>query len=156
MKLPGRCPMAVDWGLRTLPSKRTAMVPSEAQCPRSSQVRVMMNALRSGRRSRRQASSGTAPKSAGGEYGESRRRVDELLEILPGSNLLAGAAEFDDGYIGVGQAFDLADADTGGEELAEQVVPRRADEFVCSRCFLIQHRSRLANSSGERVCADCC
>jgi len=30
-----------------------------------------------------------------------------------------------------------------GEELSVRVVPRQADEFVCSICFLVHHRIRL-------------
>lgn len=52
--------------------------------------------------------------------------------------------------------FELPDADLSGEELAVTVIPQRSDEFVCSSCFLVQHRSRLhSESSGHPVCADC-
>jgi hypothetical protein len=52
--------------------------------------------------------------------------------------------------------FELPDADLSGEELAVTVIPRRADEFMCSSCFLVQHRSRLHSSNGGVfVCADC-
>jgi hypothetical protein len=43
-----------------------------------------------------------------------------------------------------------------GEELSVTVIPQRADEFTCSSCFLVQHRSRLrTSSSGLPICADC-
>jgi Domain of unknown function (DUF4193) len=52
--------------------------------------------------------------------------------------------------------FELPGADLSGEELSETVIPQRADEFTCSSCFLVQHRSRLRSSSrGLPVCADC-
>ncbi|HTX96896.1 MAG TPA: DUF4193 domain-containing protein [Mycobacterium sp.] len=52
--------------------------------------------------------------------------------------------------------FELPGADLSGEELSVTVIPQRADEFTCSSCFLVQHRSRLRNtSSGLSVCADC-
>jgi hypothetical protein len=52
--------------------------------------------------------------------------------------------------------FELPGADLSGEELSVTVMPQRADEFVCSSCFLVQHRSRLRKlSSGLPVCADC-
>jgi hypothetical protein len=52
--------------------------------------------------------------------------------------------------------FELPGADLSGEELSETVIPQRADEFTCSSCFLVQHRSRLRSSSGGLpVCADC-
>ncbi|MBV8789201.1 MAG: DUF4193 domain-containing protein [Mycobacterium sp.] len=52
--------------------------------------------------------------------------------------------------------FELPDADLSGEELAVTVIPRRSDEFTCSSCFLVQHRSRLHSSNGGiSICADC-
>ena len=52
--------------------------------------------------------------------------------------------------------FELPDADLSGEELSVTVIPQRADEFTCSSCFLVQHRSRLrTSSSGLPICADC-
>ncbi|OBK81156.1 DUF4193 domain-containing protein [Mycobacterium sp. 1165178.9] len=52
--------------------------------------------------------------------------------------------------------FELPGADLSGEELSVTVIPQRADEFTCSSCFLVQHRSRMrASGSGLPVCADC-
>ena len=53
-------------------------------------------------------------------------------------------------------SIDLPDIDISGEELTVRVVPKQADEFTCSSCFLVQHHSRLSLQSGDRmVCADC-
>lgn len=53
-------------------------------------------------------------------------------------------------------SFELPGADLSGEELTVHVVPKQADEFTCSVCFLVQHRSRLASEKGGRlVCVDC-
>jgi hypothetical protein len=52
--------------------------------------------------------------------------------------------------------FELPGADLSGEELSVTVIPQRPDEFTCSSCYLVQHRSRMrASSSGLPVCADC-
>lgn len=52
--------------------------------------------------------------------------------------------------------FELPGADLSGEELTMAVVPVRSDEFTCSCCFLVQHRSRQRGTSGGRpICADC-
>ncbi|OBG73104.1 cytochrome [Mycobacterium sp. E2462] len=52
--------------------------------------------------------------------------------------------------------FELPDADLSGEDLSVTVIPQRSDEFVCSSCFLVQHRSRLhSESAGHPVCSDC-
>lgn len=53
-------------------------------------------------------------------------------------------------------SFELPGADLSGEELTLHVVPKQADEFTCSVCFLVQHRSRLASDKGgQLVCVDC-
>jgi hypothetical protein len=42
------------------------------------------------------------------------------------------------------------------EENAIEVLPIQVDEFICSRCFLIHHRSQLAGGRrGRRICRDC-
>ncbi|OBH10617.1 MULTISPECIES: DUF4193 domain-containing protein [unclassified Mycobacterium] len=52
--------------------------------------------------------------------------------------------------------FELPGADLSGEELSVTVIPQRSDEFTCSSCFLVQHRSRLRSSNaGLSICADC-
>ena len=52
--------------------------------------------------------------------------------------------------------LELPGADLSSEELSVTVIPQRADEFTCSSCFLVQHRSRLrTSSSGLPICADC-
>jgi hypothetical protein len=52
--------------------------------------------------------------------------------------------------------IDLPDIDLSGEELMVRVIPKQADEFTCSSCFLVHHRNRLALQSGEKmVCSDC-
>lgn len=53
--------------------------------------------------------------------------------------------------------FDLPGGEPAtDEELTVTVVPMRADEFRCSRCFLVQHRSqRLRASDGTDICREC-
>ena len=52
--------------------------------------------------------------------------------------------------------FELPGADLSGEELSVTVIPQQADEFTCSSCFLVQHRSRMrVSGAGLPVCADC-
>jgi hypothetical protein len=50
--------------------------------------------------------------------------------------------------------LDLPGGDLSGEELTVRVLPRQADEFTCTRCFLVHHRSQLADSR-KMICADC-
>ena len=55
--------------------------------------------------------------------------------------------------------FELPGADLSGlsgEELTVKVLPKQADEFTCSKCFLVHHRSRLAEErDGQFICRDC-
>ena len=54
------------------------------------------------------------------------------------------------------EGFELPGADLSGEELSVRVLPRQADEFTCSKCFLVHHRSQLAyEKNGELVCSEC-
>jgi Domain of unknown function (DUF4193) len=52
--------------------------------------------------------------------------------------------------------FELPGADLAEEELTVSVIPIRADEFRCDRCFLVHHRIQLlVQPSGQRLCRDC-
>ncbi|MDD9207792.1 DUF4193 domain-containing protein [Georgenia sp. 10Sc9-8] len=54
------------------------------------------------------------------------------------------------------EGFELPGADLSGEELSVRVLPRQADEFTCSRCFLVHHRSQLAyEEHGQLICSEC-
>jgi hypothetical protein len=77
--------------------------------------------------------------------------LGELAPTMPGSP--AAVADDDPNDV---VFFELPGADLSGEELSVTVIPQRRDEFTCSSCFLVQHRSRLRRtSSGLPVCADC-
>lgn len=54
------------------------------------------------------------------------------------------------------ESFELPGADLSHEELAVKVVPKQSDEFTCSSCFLVHHRSQLASEkNGQLICRDC-
>lgn len=56
----------------------------------------------------------------------------------------------------VAESYELPGADLSDEELVVRVMPKRADEFTCSSCFLVHHRTRLARgSNGASICTDC-
>ena len=80
--------------------------------------------------------------------------VDESLEELTAKRRTAADTAVIDEDEPV-DSFDLPDADIA-EELSVRVIPRQANEFTCSSCFLVQHRNRLALQRGEeQVCVDC-
>lgn len=78
----------------------------------------------------------------------------ESLEALAGRRNDAATAVIDvDEDL---DEFDLPGADLSDEELTVRVIPKQADEFTCSSCFMVQHRHRLARQVGERlICEDC-
>jgi len=50
--------------------------------------------------------------------------------------------------------LELPGASLDDEELAVAVVPKQADEFTCTGCFLVHHRSQLADPA-KRLCREC-
>jgi hypothetical protein len=75
----------------------------------------------------------------------------ELAPTLPAPPATAGDEDPNDVLF-----FELPGADLSSEELSVSVIPQQPDEFTCSSCFLVQHRSRLRHSSsGLSICADC-
>jgi hypothetical protein len=66
------------------------------------------------------------------------------------------AASIIDEDLDAGEVTELPGADLSNEELSFKVVPRQADEFTCSRCFLVHHRSQLADDrKGQLICREC-
>jgi hypothetical protein len=52
--------------------------------------------------------------------------------------------------------FELPGAELPDEELTVPVVPMRGDEFRCSSCFLVHHRSQLSREkNGAPICTEC-
>ncbi|CAN5698505.1 DUF4193 domain-containing protein [soil metagenome] len=80
----------------------------------------------------------------------------ESLEALAGRRNDAATAVLD---VDEGEdldAFELPGADLSGEELTVRVVPKQADEFTCTSCFMVQHRHRLAKQTNDGlICEDC-
>jgi hypothetical protein len=83
---------------------------------------------------------------------QDRSALRELAPTLPGSSTAIVDDDPNDVHF-----VELPGADLSGEELSVMtVIPQRADEFTCSSCFLVQHRSRMRiSSSGLPICADC-
>jgi hypothetical protein len=88
-------------------------------------------------------------------------RVDDDLGEDSLEELKARRAEAQSGMVDVDEedvveSLELPGADLSGEELTVRVLPRQADEFTCSRCFLVHHRSQLASEkNGQMVCREC-
>lgn len=80
----------------------------------------------------------------------------ESLEALAGRRNDAATAVIDLDEADDLEEFELPGADLSGEELTVRVLPKQADEFTCSSCFMVQHRHRVARQVGEQlICEDC-
>lgn len=89
-----------------------------------------------------------------------RSETDEVsedsLEELKARRNEAASAVVDIDESDTAESFELPGADLSDEVLSVRVIPKQADEFTCSSCFLVHHRSRLANeASGQLICMDC-
>ncbi|WP_129787647.1 DUF4193 domain-containing protein [Promicromonospora panici] len=72
------------------------------------------------------------------------RRADKASEVV----------DLDENEVTEG--FEPPGADLSGEELTIRVLPPQADEFTCSSCFLVHHRSQRAyESAGQVLCTEC-
>ncbi|KIQ20710.1 dUTPase [Rhodococcus sp. Leaf7] len=81
---------------------------------------------------------------------------EDSLEELKARRNEAQSAVVDIDETDTAESFELPGADLSGEELSVRVVPKQADEFTCSSCFLVHHRSRLAtDNGGVLMCRDC-
>jgi hypothetical protein len=80
---------------------------------------------------------------------------EDGIEELKGrrSETAVALVDLDEGDHG---PIDLPGADLSDEQLVVRVLPRQADEFTCTSCFLVQHRSRLVrHTRRESICQDC-
>lgn len=82
--------------------------------------------------------------------------TEESLEDLKArrSDIPTAVVDVDESDLAAG--YELPGADLSGEELLVQVVPPQADEFTCSSCFLVRHRSQIAREKeGHFYCKEC-
>jgi hypothetical protein len=93
------------------------------------------------------------------DYDAPRRQVDldeDSLEELKARRASVQSTLVDLDEAEAADGFELPGADLSDEELTVAVVPMRADEFRCSRCFLVHHRSQLVRGrDGADICREC-
>ncbi|MCA0329588.1 MAG: DUF4193 domain-containing protein [Actinobacteria bacterium] len=94
------------------------------------------------------------------DYDAPRKTDDELaedsLEELKAQRATKAASSVDVDEVELAENLELPGADLSDESLTVRVIPRQADEFTCSKCFLVHHRSQLAKEvGGQPVCRDC-
>jgi len=87
---------------------------------------------------------------------ESEEMAEDSLEELKARRNEAQSGVVDADESEIAENFELPGADLSGEEMTVKVLPKQADEFTCSSCFLVHHRSRLAEERASGlVCRDC-
>ena len=94
------------------------------------------------------------------DYDAPRKTDDEIsedsIEELKSRRVDTRSSSVDVDETEQNESFELPGADLSGEELSVRVLPRQADEFTCSKCFLVHHRSQLASEkNGVMVCSEC-
>jgi len=102
----------------------------------------------------------TEAKKMATDYDSPRKSDDDVnedsLEELKARRADKAASSVDVDETELAENLELPGADLSNEELSVRVLPRQADEFTCSRCFLVHHRSQLASDKGgQLVCRDC-
>jgi len=81
---------------------------------------------------------------------------EDSLEELKARRTDAQSGAVDVDETDAAENFELPDGDLSDEELTVKVLPMQVDEFRCSRCFLVHHRSQLAaERNGELICREC-
>jgi hypothetical protein len=94
------------------------------------------------------------------DYDAPRKTDDELnedsIEELKARRVEKTSGSVDEDETDAAEGFELPGADLSNEELSVRVLPRQADEFTCSSCFLVHHRSQLATEkNGQLICKEC-
>ena len=82
------------------------------------------------------------------DYDSPRKTDDDLsedsLQELQARRMDKSSSTIDLDPDDVAESLELPGADLSSEELSIRVIPRQADEFTCTSCFLVHHRSQLA------------
>ena len=94
------------------------------------------------------------------DYDAPRKTDDDLsedsIEELKSRRVDKRASSVDVDETEQAEGFERPGADLSGEELSVRVIPKQADEFTCASCFLVKHRSQLAETRGGLdYCVDC-
>ncbi|HLR84295.1 MAG TPA: DUF4193 domain-containing protein [Nocardioidaceae bacterium] len=94
------------------------------------------------------------------DYDAPRKTDDEQsedsIEELKARRHDKNSGKVDEDEVEAAESFELPGADLSHEELSVKVLPRQSDEFTCGSCFLVHHRSQLAEQrNGQLICRDC-
>jgi hypothetical protein len=79
---------------------------------------------------------------------------EESIEELKARRHDKNSGKVDEDETEAAESFELPGADLSNEELSVEVKPKQDDEFTCMSCFLVHHRSQLADEK-NMICRDC-
>lgn len=94
------------------------------------------------------------------DYDAPRKQDDELkedsIEELQTRRGDSQSGSVDEDEAAAAESFELPGADLSNEELSVVVLPAQEDEFTCGSCFLVRHRSQVAEErGGVKFCVEC-
>ncbi|MGP4102202.1 DUF4193 domain-containing protein [Nonomuraea sp. KM90] len=94
------------------------------------------------------------------DYDSPRKTDDDSaqdgLAELQARRVDASSGSIDVDETDLAESIELPGADLSDEELSVRVIPPQADEFTCSRCFLVRHRSQRApGRDDQHICLEC-
>lgn len=93
------------------------------------------------------------------DYDAPRKNDDDAsedsIEELKNRSTNRQSAVVDEDETEAAEGFELPGADLSDEELQVRVLPAQSDEFTCTSCFLVRHRSQAIETSSGLVCKDC-
>ncbi|GAC1382886.1 MAG: DUF4193 domain-containing protein [Marmoricola sp.] len=86
------------------------------------------------------------------DVAEQNERSLEELKASTRDDAKSHAVDVDEAE--AAESFELPGADLSHVELAVEVTPEQQDEFTCMTCFLVHHRTQLADAK-QMICRDC-
>ena len=82
--------------------------------------------------------------------------AEDSLEELKARRADKASSAVDVDEADLAESLELPGADLSDESLTVRVLPRQSDEFTCSSCFLLHHRSQFDHEGPNGpVCKDC-
>ena len=89
------------------------------------------------------------------DFPRNKDEDEESLQAL-GKSSQNSASDLDDDENAIAEDYELPGADLSNEDASVTVIPMQGDEFICSECFLVKHRSQLDHTTEDGpVCKEC-
>ena len=89
------------------------------------------------------------------DFPRNKDEDEESLQAL-GKSSQNSASDLDDDETAIAEDYELPGADLSNEDSSVTVIPMQGDEFICSECFLVKHRSQLDHTTEDGpVCKEC-